>query len=859
MRKLPIKDSSISDVARLLIGLSGQSISRFSGENRCLSGQFCSNGVIHMHRIARVAILAGVMCIVTGCTQQCFIHEADLHHYNTLGGPPHLETDPSAGAPQLELTDRNEVATVDTPENREPWYLTLSEAMAIALEQGSTGIQSVRAPGSVADDLSTVAQINNVELSSNYGRVLALNPAAAGAAIEASLARFDAKWVTSMGWNFVDQQVQGLGSFQNGQFASFVSGLAKPLATGGVAGITFSTNYSNLQAPPQFFQILNPSYLARLDLTFEQPLWQNSGTEIQQLLSRHPGAGVGTQLNPFVSSFLNGHIGSINPGLGAGAGFGANGILISRIRFDQSRAEFERAINFTLLNVEVAYWNLYSAYVSYYAQEIGYRTAYASWKTLKKFEEAGKKQEGQQQGIRASFAQSRGQFEEFRANRIVALNNVLEAERNLRGLLNLPINDGKQIIPIDAPTMAPYYPDFDTALTETLHKRPELIAIRQELKARQLDLIVQKNYLKPDLRFISRYGISGLGSRLDAADEILDQSTGQMRPNNAFRNLSDTNFNDWNINLVLNIPLGYKFEHAAIRRARLSLAQTYMALKFEERRAKRFLQKAYRDIFATYRQIESRRQQRLAAAEEVRVRTRGIAVGGENLGSPFTLDSYRRYVQALVQEHNAIAAYNNAIATYQFAKGTIMQHNSVVIGEGELPECAQVRAVEHERERSKALVVRERNAPIKHENYSNGVLVANVPEHTAPSLISLFTGAGLSPQPKENPNLEPPTGTAPERLMTPKEVGPDEPNQEPSSSHQQGFATHPYSNPPFMNPTPSQQYPTAAPYAQPTGEPTPVGAYPGTYGGYPGMTPQYQTPMVPLEGVTYPSQRQFNN
>src|SRR5207249_4669785 len=67
---------------------------------------------------------------------------------------------------------------------------------------------------------------------------------------------------------------------------------------------------------------------------------------------------------------------------------------------------------------------------------------------------------------------------------------------------------------------------------------------------------------------------------------------------------------------------------------------------------------------------------------------------------------------ALAQEYQAIAAYNNSLAAFEFAKGTIMKHDSVLIGEGPLPKCALVRAVEHERERTAALVLRERENPV---------------------------------------------------------------------------------------------------------------------------------------------------
>ena len=55
-------------------------------------------------------------------------------------------------------------------------------------------------------------------------------------------------------------------------------------------------------------------------------------------------------------------------------------------------------------------------------------------------------------------------------------------------------------------------------------------------------------------------------------------------------------------------------------------------------------------------------------------------------------------------------AYNSALANWEFAKGTIMAYNNVVISEGALPEAVQVRAVEHERQRSLALTLRERPA-----------------------------------------------------------------------------------------------------------------------------------------------------
>ena len=91
--------------------------------------------------------------------------------------------------------------------------------------------------------------------------------------MERALGRYDTLWSTGMSWTTTDEPTQGLSSFQNGQAASFSSTLAKPLATGGVAGITFGTDYRMFANPPTGpFSVLSPSYTTRLELGFEQPL-----------------------------------------------------------------------------------------------------------------------------------------------------------------------------------------------------------------------------------------------------------------------------------------------------------------------------------------------------------------------------------------------------------------------------------------------------------------------------------------------------------------------------------------------------------------------------------------------------------
>src|SRR5207253_1744635 len=123
---------------------------------------------------------------------------------------------------------------------------------------------------------------------------------------------------------------------------------------------------------------------------FEQPLLQGYGVEINQIRAAHPGS-------------------ILNPGALQGQ-TSAEGILITRIRTDQQRAEFERNVQIMLANVEFVYWSLYAAYWNLYSREAGMRMAYTSWQTFKA-------QLGGGRIAADTEAQARGQFHLFRSQR----------------------------------------------------------------------------------------------------------------------------------------------------------------------------------------------------------------------------------------------------------------------------------------------------------------------------------------------------------------------------------------------------------------------------------------------------------
>jgi outer membrane protein TolC len=662
--------------------------------------------------------LALLLAILAGCKGRVFLSE---NQFNAYRGPvpADLIENPNIGATPT-IPQVNAPPTLYNLE-RQIRYLSLAEAVSIALEQGTVGQPSLLFPGVGLDNLISAPQGTPPQGSDSI-RVLAMDPATTAANIDASLAKFDTVVGTSMLWNNTDQPIasplqnlqaggttSGLGAIVQ-ESAQLQSGLYKPLPTGGVAGITFTMPYTYTNLPAR----INPFYQPSLQFTFEQPLLQGFGVEINQLRAFHPGAIIPIAPSNSITGAPAPQYLTANFNTTSGVGLGAPpGILIARIRFNENRAEFERNVNQMLLNVETAYWNLYGSYWQLYSREQGLRFAYETWKVTGAQFKVGRV------GL-AEFAQSQGQYEQFRSQRLQAIDTVLDNERQLRAIMGMQIEDGTRLVPSDAPTLAEYRPDWQTAWYEAMQNRPELYMARQDVKIAQLNVQLAKNYLLPDLRSYAAYDTNSIGNTLDTTSAL-----------NALRNLASNTNNDWTIGLRLVMPLGFRFAHAQLRQAQLQLGRSFLVLQDQELKAERFLGLEYRRMSSGYAQIKAARAQRESFATQLRVRYDLYRVGANEPGTggrPVTLnlllEAQRFWADALATEYQAIVTYNNAICGWEYAKGTILQHDNVTISEGPIPVAAQKRAVEHMRERTKALVLRERAAP-------TGVMT-NLPQRSGP-------------------------------------------------------------------------------------------------------------------------------
>jgi len=642
-----------------------------------------------------VPLVGLALLMVLGC------HQGHLQ-------PSVLGVDSATHATMLPAaTDREVTPVMGGPHRGEPGFsigkstvvspelpkrpVSLSECIALALENGRTGA-FFDGPGSTQRSSVTGFTDNRTPSgASDSIRVFALDPAIVATNIEESLARFDVWGETSTFWNRIDQRSRYLTPLTGSNEVlnrnkvddvDFSAGLYRRLPTGGFAGLRMRTGYEdNFLGPIDRATTVNPTYRPIFDMMFEQPLLQGAGVFINQLRDFHPGS-----------------IRQTLPDSGK-----PPGILLARISHRQQQLDFERQVHELVYRVEEAYWQLYCAYWDYYSSDNGMKQAHAAWQIAKARSDAG--------GLAIEdLAMVEEQYHFFRHQRLQSLGRgqpgrpgILEAERRLRYVVGLPSDDGSRLIPLDAPDFLAYEPDLTQSVVDAHSHRPELRQVEEEIRAAHLNVDKAKDRLKPDLRFVGRYGLNGLGDDL-----------GQ-----GFNDLGKNPHHEWEIGLRLQYALGARAGNAEAQRADLQLTQRLIFLKDQREKLLFSLQRSHQELVQYREQYKVRIKQREAAALQLKARSEKFKAGGDpKLPGSFIdllLRAQRNWADAVREEYVALCSYRIAITEFELQKGTILKYANVAIADGPLPTQVRPHASEYLRKRYPARTKVATQVPADHE------------------------------------------------------------------------------------------------------------------------------------------------
>jgi len=608
--------------------------------------------------LAVLWVAFGIMA--AGCRPQqpfYFRQAGDMDHY--VGAAQQIEY------PDLEAQSLDEVngakapLTLTNPKPESYWDLSLQEAMQIALTNGTV----LKSFGGIATPVGPSKVLSASEQLLRGAAVTIHQPAITEShplyGVEGALSAFDAQFSSSIFWekNIVPQNTGGFVSqFRPDVFkqdvANFESQIAKNAVTGGQFAIRHDIQYS-LDNSSNALKRWPNLWTAGLNAEFRQPFLQGAGVGFNRIAG--PGAVPGQP----------------------------NGVVLARLRVDESLANFEANVRNMVADAERAYWYLYFQYRRLDSAIAGRDAALQTWRQVKaRFDIGGKG------GGALDEAQSRQQYLRFKAAVQTVQSDLYRAENRLRFLMGLAQSDGRLIRPSDEPTRAKVEFDWDDAHSEALVRSPELRGQKWIIKQREMELIAAKNYLLPRLDAVGRYGWTGIG------DDLLDPKRNlelyippsgdpSFQVHSAYGSLTTGNFPSWHLGLDLRFPFGFRQGMAGVRHAQLNLVRERKVLQEQELELDHQLGEAFRNVAEKYEVSQTYYNTWLAANREVEAVDAAYQAGTTTLDQ--VLDAQRRRAEAEVEYYSSLVDYNVAVIEVHFRKGSLLEYNEIYLAEGPWP------------------------------------------------------------------------------------------------------------------------------------------------------------------------------
>lgn len=475
--------------------------------------------------------------------------------------------------------------------------------------------------------------------------------------VEAALSEFDARWTTSGNFEKNDRAFNnlffggGTRLFQQ-DLDTFQSQISKTAATGTQYTVRSFTDYNANNAPGNQF---GSAWNSNVELEFRHPMLQRGGVDFNRIAGPRSAPGV------------------------------IVGVEVARVNSGMSQAEFETGLRDYLSNVANAYWDLYFAYREYDVKRracqqtqmvidnlAARRDTLNDQRLALAYEQLFRLEEEVQNCLLGRALEGTRNNNGAPGGSVRGTGGVLVTERRLRLLIGLPLGDGQLLRPAEEPCDSQVSFEFPLLVAQAMAERPELKRQRLKVRRRHLELQANRNFLMPQLDASGRYRWRGFGR--DLAGDSGDN--GQF--NSAWSNLVGGNFQEWQLGVEMDIPIGFRRAHVAVHHAELNLARERAILVEQERQVVHDLASAVLEVERAFKvcQTATRRyeqtRQLLMLTETDRTRVRSTTDAQER-----ALDALRRHAEAEARYFLARTELEVAVKNVFFEVGTLPQFLSV--------------------------------------------------------------------------------------------------------------------------------------------------------------------------------------
>jgi Outer membrane efflux protein len=226
--------------------------------------------------------------------------------------------------------------------------------------------------------------------------------------------------------------------------------------------------------------------------------------------------------------------------------------------------------------------------------------------------------------------------------------------------------------------------------------------VQQQILVRvaELQLLIARNQLLPQLNFNALYQLNGLGQQLDAAEAVMtgaalkalnpvianDQTHAGLQSQAGMYN----NFVTWQLGFTFQAPLGMRSPLANTRQAQYILLRARAYLQQVVHQTTHSLARFFLEIDANYKQFKTASRLRAAAAQRLDAQRAYYEEGRITIDR--FLDAVSQYATAVATEAQYKTTYNVSICALEEAKGTLLAYDNIAVAEGPHPRKAYIQA-----------------------------------------------------------------------------------------------------------------------------------------------------------------------
>lgn len=475
--------------------------------------------------------------------------------------------------------------------------------------------------------------------------------------VEAALSAFDAQFSTRAFFENNDRALNN--TFFGGGTRIFKQDLnvyeteiSKQTAAGTQLALRNITDYDSNNAPGNAFP---SAWTTLMEAEFRQPLLQGRGVDFNRVAGPLSAPGV------------------------------INGVVIARMNTQISLSDFEIGLRNYISDVENAYWDLQFAYRNLNARVQARDAALEYWRSLPPQIPAAKRllaaeqyyryQQEVEDALNGRVQESTRTNNSAVAGRFRVVGGVYVAERRLRLLIGLPLNDGRQIRPTEQPPAGKTVFDWADIATEAITRRAELRRQKVLIRRQELSLVASRNFLLPRLDMVGRYRWRGFGK-----DLLNTNRGGKARFDNALMNLTSGDFQEWQLGVELSYPIGSRRASAGVRNQQLHLARERVILREQERQIIHDLSNMVAEANRAYVVMQTAYNRHALASEALQ-----SYVTNQQTGRPVEaadiFEARRRLAEADISLSRTLAEYALAIKNVHFEKGTLLDFEQVYLAE----------------------------------------------------------------------------------------------------------------------------------------------------------------------------------